>query len=95
MVSESSSKKIPLIATIILLQLTSGLRKKYIPLLDEDDDLETFSIHRVTHFSSSSSRSTQGRTIYDLTLNSSSLPAANLEESTIGYRNTAEKYGAK
>ena len=95
LVSENSWNNYLLIATIILLQLTSKLWKIYIPLLDEVGDLETVSIHRVTRFSCSSSCSTQDRTIYDLNLNSYSLPASTSAESTIGSWHTSEKEVAK
>ena len=76
-----------------LLLLTPGIPKK--PLLDEVDEEKTVSTCRELHFSNSASHSTEGRTIYDPTLNSDLLPASTFVDSTIGSQHTTKKEGAK
>ena len=69
----------------------TGTPEKNTPPLDEVDDGETVSTCREVSFPSSNSCSTQFRTIYEITINSDSLPASTLVGSTIGYQHTAEK----
>ena len=89
LVSGNSRNNFLLIDQKTLLYLTPGLPKP--PLLDDVDYGETVYTHRSVRFSSYDYRSTQGRTIYYLILNSSSLSASTLVVSTIGSHHTAEK----
>ena len=78
---------------MILLLLTPEPPK--IPLLDEIDQEKTVSTCRNLHFSSPVSRSTEGSTISDLTLNSDLFPDSTLVGSTIGSQHTDEKEGSE
>ena len=66
-----------------------------IHLIDEVDDRETVYTYRNLHFTGASSFFTQGRTIYDLTLNNTSSSASTFVDSNIGSQHTSEKEGAK
>ena len=68
----------------------TGTPANIITLLDEVDNGEIVSTCRELHFSSSASRSTEVRTIYNIILNSASLSAYNLTASTIGSQHTAK-----
>ena len=69
----------------------TGTPAKGITLLDELHYGETFSNFRSIHFSSSDSRSTEVRNIYDITLKSASSPAYTLVASTIGSQHISGK----
>ena len=82
LLSENYWNELLLIASIILFQMILGLRQRtYLPLIRSM--IETVSTCHTLHFSSSASHSTQGSTIYDLTLNSALSPASTLVTSTI------------
>ena len=66
----------------------TGTPSKNIPPLDEVNDVEIVYTCRELHFSSSSSRSTEVSTIYDLTLNSASFSAYYSVASSIRYQRT-------
>ena len=73
----------------------TGTTGEYIPLLDEVDGGETVPTRRTIHFFSSTSRSTQGKTISRHILNRVSSADSILGASTIGSQHTAEKEIAK
>ena len=68
--------------------MTLGLPKKT-PLLDEVYYGDTVSTFRALNFSSSDYSSTEGSTIYYLTLNNDSFTGSTLADSTIGSKNNS------
>ena len=68
-----------------------GIRKNYIPLLDEVDVGETVFTHHAINFSSYNSSYTQRGNIYYLPINNDSSPVSTLEEYTIDSQHTAGK----
>ena len=66
----------------------------HLPLLDQVDAGETVSTDRDIHFSSYDYYSTQGVTIFNLTINSASSDST-LVVSNISYQHTSKKEGAK
>ena len=69
----------------------TGGPENNIPLLDEVDDLETFSTYNALRFLSSASSYKDISSIFDLALNSALLPASDMVASTIKYQNAALK----
>ena len=82
-----------LIQQLFILQLTQGIQKT--TLLDEVDDGGTVSTCSAINCFQFHSPSTQGSTIYDLTINRASLSSYTFVESTIGSHHTAEKEESK
>ena len=75
--------------------MTSGLRRKKMPLVDEVDYGETVSTRFLLNVFSSASYSAQVSIIYYLNINSASPSDSNLVYSTIISQHTYEKEGSK
>ena len=73
----------------------TGTPENNIPLLDEVDDGEIVSTRRALRFYGSTSHYTEVINIPDITLNTASLSAYTLVDSTIGSQHTAEKEGTR